>query len=94
MKRKVQKLQSKKNSLSDSETSKFLSPVNKDKAGWKSERYRIILNCGYEEKEENYPPQLFFPKPMGKVVGFPKDLKLLGKCEVEIKKTFFLTIQY
>ncbi len=89
MKRKPEKLSLRKMGLSDSETFKFLSSVRKNNYRLNCEIYRIILDCGYEEKEENYPTVLFCPKPEREVVGFQKDLKLLGKCEHTVKKQLF-----
>lgn len=87
MKRKVQKFLMKKNGLSDCETSNFLSAINQDRAGWKSERYRIVLDCGYYvEKEVNSSAKIFCPQPVEAVLGFQKDWKLLEKNDVEAKK--------
>lgn len=86
MKRKVQKLLSKKNGLSNSETFKFLSAASKNNIGLNAERYRMILDCGYVEKEEDSETALLLPKLGNNVIRNEKYLQLFAKCAKYSKK--------
>ncbi len=79
MKRKLEKLSPAKMGFSDFETYKFLASMRKNNFRWNSEKYRIILDCGYyKEKEVTSSAKIFCPRPVAAVFGFEKDLKLLG----------------